>query len=221
VITTDKVYANSGAGNRFVEDDPLGGGDPYSNSKACVELVVRSWIDSYSDFPLATARAGNVIGGGDWSVDRIVPDVVRAIEAEAPVVLRFPDGIRPWQFVLEPLSGYLAQAQRLAEAPGECPRALNFGPDASSEARVADLVERLHALLGAGEWTRDTGANPHEAAALRLDNQRAAETLKWVPRLSLDEALAWTAEWYRAELEGNGELRVLAAAQIEAFEQLA
>ncbi len=171
VVTSDKVYENHGEGRPFVEGDRLGGHDPYSNSKACAELLTASFRDSFfSDgAPIATARAGNVIGGGDWSQDRLIPDCVRALEAGEPVSLRYPEAIRPWQHVLEPLSGYLAFAQALVQAPAATPRAVNFGPDPSSFCTVREVVERFSASFsGRPGWRRDAGTHPKEASALTL-----------------------------------------------------
>jgi len=151
VITSDKVYENSDAGRPFEETDRLGGHDPYSNSKACAELLTASFRDSFfgDGPPVATARAGNVIGGGDWSPDRLIPDCVPALAAGKPVSLRYPQAVRPWQHVLEPLSGYLALAQALARAPDLAPRAVNFGPDAASFCMVKDVVDAFSARFAA------------------------------------------------------------------------
>jgi CDP-glucose 4,6-dehydratase len=202
VVTSDKVYENSGSGRPFEEDDRLGGDDPYSNSKACAELVTHSYRVSFfgAGPPLATARAGNVIGGGDWSADRLIPDCVRALAAGKPVSLRYPEATRPWQHVLEPLSGYLKLAQMLALSPERAPRAVNFGPDAASFCRVREVVEAFSARFeGRPGWERDASSHAPEAQALTLGSSRAARTLGWRPRLELQDALAWTADWYRAQ----------------------
>ena len=150
VVTSDKVYENDGAGRPFREEDRLGGHDPYSNSKACTELLAGSFRDSFfrDGPPIATARAGNVIGGGDWSADRLIPDCVRALAAGTPVVLRYPAAVRPWQHVLEPLRGYLELAQALVRAPAGVPRAVNFGPDAASFRAVREVVDGFSARFG-------------------------------------------------------------------------
>jgi CDP-glucose 4,6-dehydratase len=201
VVTSDKVYENDGAGRPFREQDRLGGHDPYSNSKACAELLTASFRDSFfrDGPPIATARAGNVIGGGDWAADRLIPDCVRALNAGVPVTLRYPAAVRPWQHVLEPLSGYLALAEALVHAPAAAPRAVNFGPDAASFCPVRDVVEEFSARFGGRPgWAQDASEHPVEAPALTLSSVLAERTLGWRPRLGIREALAWTADWYGA-----------------------
>ena len=222
VVTSDKVYENHGAGRAFHEGDRLGGHDPYSNSKACAELLTVSFRDSFfgDGAPIATARAGNVIGGGDWSQDRLIPDCVRALEAGEPVALRYPEAIRPWQHVLEPLSGYLALAQALVQAPPATPRAVNFGPDPSSFCTVREVVEHFSAsFAGRPGWRRDAGAHPKEAGALTLSSALAERSLDWRPRLAVGEALAWTADWYRAHAAGEN-MTKYSEAQITRYESL-
>ncbi len=206
VVTSDKVYENHGDGRAFEEGDRLGGHDPYSNSKACTELLVSSFRDSFyaGGPPIATARAGNVIGGGDWSEDRLIPDCVRALRSGKAVNLRYPDSIRPWQHVLEPLSGYLALAERLVEAPGAAPRAVNFGPDPASFCTVREVVDAFGARFsGRPGWVRDPAPQPAEAQALTLSSALAARTLDWHPRLDIRESLSWTADWYLAHSAGK------------------
>jgi len=206
VVTSDKVYENHGAGRPFAEADRLGGHDPYSNSKACAELVTASFRDSFfrAGPPLAAARAGNVIGGGDWSADRLIPDCIRALEAGRPVRLRYPDAIRPWQHVLEPLSGYLALAQALVEAPERTPTAVNFGPDPASFRTVSEVVASFSGRLGgAPGWEPDPGEQVPEAAALTLNSDLAARSLGWTWTLEFEQSLAWTADWYRARRDGQ------------------
>jgi CDP-glucose 4,6-dehydratase len=222
VVTSDKVYENHGEGRPFVEGDRLGGHDPYSNSKACAELLTLSFRDSFfSDgAPIATVRAGNVIGGGDWSQDRLIPDCVRALEAGEPVSLRYPEAIRPWQHVLEPLSGYLAFAQALVQAPAATPRAVNFGPDPSSFCTVREVVESFSASFsGRPGWRRDTGAHPKEASALTLSSALAQNSLGWRPRLAVGESMAWTADWYRAHAAGENMMKY-SEAQIARYQTL-
>jgi CDP-glucose 4,6-dehydratase len=223
VVTSDKVYAPDSGGRAHAEDSPLGGIDPYSSSKAACELVVAAYRRSYlasAGVGVATARAGNVIGGGDWARDRLVPDVLRALERSEPVALRHPGAVRPWQHVLDPLSGYLLLAERLLAAPEEAPAALNFGPDADGSCSVAALVERLGAGFG-GEpgWRPDAdGSAVPETAELRLDASRARSTIGWSPRLDLDEAVRWTVEWHRAQARGE-DVRALTLDQIAAYER--
>jgi CDP-glucose 4,6-dehydratase len=219
VVTSDKVYENSGAGTAFEEHDRLGGHDPYSNSKACCELLTGSFRDSFfqSGPPLATARAGNVIGGGDWSADRLIPDCVRALAAGAPVSLRYPDAVRPWQHVLEPLSGYLRLAQALVETPGAAPRAVNFGPNPASFCTVHEVVEVFSARFGGKPgWQRDAGEHPQEAKALTLSSSLAQRSLSWRPRLNVAASLAWTADWYRAHTAGE-DMLTFSRAQISRY----
>ncbi len=206
VVTSDKVYENDSRGRPFDEADRLGGHDPYSNSKACAELVTQSFRDSFfrSGAALATARAGNVIGGGDWSAQRLIPDCVRALDSGLPVRLRYPDAVRPWQHVFEPLAGYLCLAEALVRAPAETPRAVNFGPDPASFRTVSAVVEQFSARFGGQPgWVRDGGEHPPEAAALTLSSALAGESLGWRPRLDLTHALQWTADWYGAHRAGE------------------
>ncbi len=201
-VTTDKCYANDGRAGGYCEDAPLGGHDPYSNSKACAELVSACWRDSFlteRGIGLATARAGNVIGGGDWSTDRLIPDAVRAFETGSAVEIRNPRAVRPWQHVLEPLTGYLLLAEALAHDPQRFARGWNFGPAATDMASVGDVIDQFASLWGTTQpWHRQPGNHPHEAAILTLDSTDAAHALGWRPRLALDRALSLTAEWYRA-----------------------
>ena len=223
IVTSDKVYENHGEGRPFVEGDRLGGHDPYSNSKACAELVTGSFRDSFfaDRAPIASARAGNVIGGGDWSQDRLIPDCVRALDAREPVSLRFPEAIRPWQHVLEPLSGYLTLAQALVQSPAGTPRAVNFGPDPSSFCTVREVVDAFSARFsGRPGWRRDPGAHPKEALALTLSSALAQNSLDWHPRLTVRESLAWTADWYRAHAAGEN-MTKYSEMQIAQYQSLA
>jgi CDP-glucose 4,6-dehydratase len=222
VVTSDKVYENHDEGRPFVEGDRLGGHDPYSNSKACTELLTGSFRDSFfkEGPPIASARAGNVIGGGDWSQDRLIPDCVRALQTNQPVTLRFPDAVRPWQHVLEPLSGYLNLAQSLVQTPAGLPRAVNFGPNPSSFCTVREVVDAFSARFsGRPGWQRDAGMNPKEAAALTLSSELAYGALQWQPRLKLDESLAWTADWYKAYAAGEDMVK-FSEAQIMEYQSL-
>ena len=222
VVTSDKVYANRGTGRPFQEDDPLGGHDPYSSSKACTELVAAAWRSSFLSgrgVALATARAGNVIGGGDRGEDRLLPDIWRSLESGQPVRLRYPRATRPWQFVLEPLHGYLVLAERLVTAPDEAPTAMNFGPDPEACLPVAEVVERVLSLWGGGSWEIEGSPQPPEAQALTLDPTLAGQRLGWFPRLDLTTALGWTVEWWTAVRDGS-DIRKLATRQIEAYEQM-
>jgi len=206
-VTTDKCYQNQEWIWPYRENDPLGGHDPYASSKACTEIVSAAYRSSF--FPierlkehqvaLATARAGNVIGGGDWSEDRLIPDLIRGFRSGQPVLIRRPDAIRPWQHVLEPLGGYLALAEALVRAPAAAPHAVNFGPDAASFCAVRDVVEGFSARFGGKPgWVQDSSEHPAEARALTLSSVLAERALGWRPRLGIGEALAWTADWYQA-----------------------
>ena len=222
VVTSDKVYENQGAGRPFEEGDRLGGHDPYSNSKACTELLTGSFRDSFfaTGPPIATARAGNVIGGGDWSSERLMPDCVRALSSGSPVSLRYPDAVRPWQHVLEPLSGYLILAQALACAPQKALRAVNFGPDPASFCTVREVVEAFSArFAGKPGWVRDPAPHPPEAQALTLSSTLAARDLGWRPSLAIGDSLSWTADWYRAYLAGEN-MAKFSEEQIARYRQL-
>jgi CDP-glucose 4,6-dehydratase len=222
VVTSDKVYENRGEGRAFEEGDRLGGHDPYSNSKACAELVAASFRDSYfaDGPPVATVRAGNVIGGGDWSEDRLIPDCVRAQKTGQAVNLRYPDAVRPWQHVLEPLSGYLALAEALVSAPKKTPRAVNFGPDPASFCTVREVVDAFSARFkGKPGWVRNPSPQPPEAQALTLSSELAGQTLGWRPRLDIRESLSWTADWYLAHSAGEN-MAAFSAAQIARYREL-
>lgn len=210
IITSDKVYENRGVGAAFEEGDRLGGHDPYSNSKACAELVTGSFRDSFfaDGPPIATARAGNVIGGGDWSANRVIPDCVRALEAGKPVNLRYPDATRPWQHVLEPLSGYLTLARALVESPAKAPRAVNFGPHPASFLRVHEVVDAFSARFGGKPgWRGDPSLHPPEAQVLTLSSALAERSFGWRPTLDQNESVAWTADWYQAYTAGEDMLK--------------
>ncbi|TRW15327.1 CDP-glucose 4,6-dehydratase [Glacieibacterium frigidum] len=219
IVTTDKVYRNDGRGRAFVESDALGGHDPYSASKAAAELVTAAYAAStLAGVPVASARAGNVIGGGDWSTDRLVPDAWRAAHAGTRLALRYPRATRPWQHVLDSLAGYFAYLERLATKPAELPRALNFGP-VETGVSVAELVNVLGAAGLGGGWEQDPGDHPQEAPMLALDPSAAAAALGWRTRLSPQETARWTAEWYRGYDSGDAP-RALCDAQITAYEAL-
>lgn len=216
VVTSDKCYENHDWVWPYREDDALGGHDPYSSSKACAELVSASYRRAFLEeagTALATARAGNVIGGGDWAAERLVPDVLRAIDAGEPVVLRAPGAIRPWQHVLEPLAGYLDLAERLCADEGEYIGAWNFGPEAADARPVRWLVEWLCAAVPGAQWRLDDSPQPREAAVLRLDSSKARAALGWRPRWPLEQALARTLDWHRAWRAGE-DMQVRTLAQI-------
>jgi CDP-glucose 4,6-dehydratase len=220
VVTSDKVYAASPDGRPHSEESPLGGAEPYSSSKAGAELVAAAYRRSYLEGSVATARAGNVIGGGDWAVDRLVPDVLRALDRSEPVVLRHPEAVRPWQHVLDPLHGYLLLAERLLNPAVGAPAALNFGPAADESCSVASLVDRLtEGFGGRPGWCLDEAEQVvPETSELRLDASRAGKELGWVPLLPLDDAVHWTIDWHRSQWAGD-DARALTLGQIAAYEE--
>ncbi|MBV4359455.1 CDP-glucose 4,6-dehydratase [Pinibacter aurantiacus] len=206
VVTTDKVYENKENGTLYKESDVLGGYDPYSASKACTELVVNSFRSSFFNVQkyashkkaLASARAGNVIGGGDWSQDRIVPDIVRSLIAELAIDVRNPHAVRPWQHVLEPLCGYLILGALLDAEPAKYSGAYNFGPQPKDHLSVKELVEVSIKAWGAGSWNDISDKNqPHEAGLLQLDITKAITELEWQPKLDAAQAIEWTLNWYK------------------------
>jgi CDP-glucose 4,6-dehydratase len=212
-VTSDKVYANPETGSAFTEAAPLGGADPYSASKGAAEIVIRSYAESFFAplrVALATARGGNVIGGGDFSSDRLVPDLYRAARAGVPVELRYPAATRPWQHVLDCLSGYLGYAEYLASHGVADPAALNFGPLADEPMAVAQVAEALGEKLGNQRpWRQAAGPFQPEKQTLRLDSSLAAKTLDWQPRLDATEAIAWTAQWYADFAAGKDALDLM------------
>ena len=219
-ITTDKVYRNTEPPRPYRETDALGGHDPYSASKAAAEIVIASYRDSYfaqRRVGVASARAGNVIGGGDWSEDRLIPDAVRAWSAAVPLEVRRPGATRPWQHVLEPLAGYLVLAERLWHEP-ELAGAYNFGPDTRDAATVRTVVELARAAFGRGEvaWG-DGNEGPHEAAWLALDVSKAREALNVEPRWRLAEAVRRSMVWYQRQRDG-ARATDLCRADIDAYE---
>ena len=227
-ITTDKVYHNREWVWPYRETDQLGGYDPYASSKACAEIVSAAYQSSF--FPperlhehhlaLATARAGNVIGGGDWSEDRLIPDLVRGFCSGKPVLIRRPNAIRPWQHVLEPLRGYIMLSERLLASQGHCASAYNFGPSDEDTWWVERIADKLVAMWGAGaSWNRDPNPGAHEANYLRLDASRARSELSWQPRLSIEVALEWTIAWYSAWNRGEN-MAEFTVKQIAEYEKL-
>jgi CDP-glucose 4,6-dehydratase len=220
-VTTDKCYENKEWVWGYREDEPMGGHDPYSNSKGCAELVTSAYRRSFFQHggpAVASARAGNVIGGGDWAADRLVPDVLRAFERREPVVIRNPHSTRPWQHVLEPLSGYLALAQHLWEGGQDYAEGWNFGPQDTDAQPVHWIVERLVQRWGAGaSWQLDGGQHPHEAHYLKLDISKARSRLQWQPRWSLDLALDKIVDWHKAWL-AHEDVRALCHHQIAQYQ---
>ncbi len=219
VVTSDKCYENREWEWGYRENEAMGGWDPYSSSKGCAELVAQAYRRSFfGGKAVATARAGNVIGGGDWAKDRLIPDVVRSLTAGKKAVIRNPLATRPWQHVLEPLCGYLTLAERLYEEPERYAEGWNFGPSAEDVRPVRWVVDRFVALWGGDSgWEVDKRSHPHEAHSLTLDCAKAAQRLQWRPALSLDEALVSIVDWYRRQSEGEP-ARGLVDAGLEDFE---
>lgn len=219
-VTSDKCYENREWVWGYREDEPMGGFDPYSNSKGCSELITNSYRQSfYSDLGigLATARAGNVIGGGDWSQDRLVPDLLAAFERKESVILRNPQAIRPWQHVLEPLSGYLMLAENLFSYGNRFSGAWNFGPHEQDAKTVQSIVERLATTWGDGAmWQIDTSPQPHEANYLKLDISKAKHFLHWNPRWELGFAIEKIIDWHKAWLD-RSDMRIKCISQIDEF----
>lgn len=200
-ITTDKCYENKEWVWAYRENEPMGGYDPYSSSKGCAELVTASFRNSFYEnagIGLASARAGNVIGGGDWSDDRLIPDFLRAIDAQVTLKIRSPHATRPWQHVLEPLKGYLLLAQALHQEPQTYASAWNFGPHEQDAKEVAWIVKKLATYMPETQWEIDANPQPHEANLLKLDSSKARQYLKWHPAWDLEMALQKIAEWHLA-----------------------
>ena len=220
-ITTDKCYENREWVWGYREDEPMGGHDPYSSSKGCAELVSSAYRKSFlkdGGIALATARAGNVIGGGDWALDRLMPDILRALEKREPVQIRNPHATRPWQHVLEPLSGYLLLAERLYAHGQTDAEGWNFGPREEDARPVQWIVENLCSTWGDGaSWVLQPGDHPHEASYLKLDISKAHQRLHWVPRWSLENALTRITEWHQAWLAGR-DMRALCLHQISQYQ---
>lgn len=217
-VTTDKCYENCEWVWPYRETDPMGGFDPYSSSKGAAELAIAAYRRSYfgEGCGVASVRAGNVIGGGDWAVDRLIPDLVRAMLAGEEAVIRAPAAIRPWQHVLEPLTGYLAIAERLAQGDRKMAAAWNFGPSDDDARPVSWIVDRLIDAWGSGGWRLAAGAQPHEAGTLKLDCSKARSELGWRPQLGLAEALSWIVEWHKA-VDSGTDARAVTLQQLERF----
>jgi CDP-glucose 4,6-dehydratase len=219
-VTTDKCYENNEQGNSYVEEEALGGYDPYSSSKACSELVTAAYRRSFLEaqgIALASARAGNVIGGGDWSTDRLLPDFLRAIDAGQTLLIRNPRAIRPWQHVLEPLSGYLMLAEKLYATDSAFAEAWNFGPEDSDARPVEWLIDRLCNSIPGALWRHEATPQPHEAGTLKLDSSKAKCRLGWYPHWPLDQALAQTVDWHLAWRAGR-DMQAFSLQQITAYE---
>ena len=227
-VTSDKCYQNQEWLWGYRENEPMGGRDPYSNSKGCAELVTTAFRESF--FPpdlikghgvaIASSRAGNAIGGGDWTSDQLIPDLMRAFLARKSCLIRNPLAIRPWQFVLEPLRGYLMLAERLAEEPERYASAWNFGPAEADAKPVGWIADELVRLWGNGAaWNHDASLHPREANFLKLDASKAKSCLGWRPAVPLDIALGWIVEWWHA-FQAGGDLRRFTGQQIERYQEI-
>ncbi len=225
-VTTDKCYENQEWAWGYRENEPMGGHDPYSNSKGCAELVTSAYRQSYFSpdkyaqhkVAIASARAGNVIGGGDWSEDRLIPDAIKAFEAKKSLMIRNPLATRPWQHVLEPLSGYLVLAQALYQEGAKFNGGWNFGPRNEDARSVQDVINLLIKNWGsAASWTQDQSEQPHEAHSLRLDCSKARQYLNWVPRWSLEQAIQNITQWQQAHQQQSN-IREMSLRQIADYQ---
>lgn len=229
IVTSDKCYKNNEDGNEFQESDPMGGFDPYSSSKGCAELITSAYRCSFFNeksyaehgVALASVRAGNIIGGGDWAEDRLIPDVIRAFLGGNTVHIRNPKAIRPWQFVLEPLRGYLILAEKLYEFGSDYGKAWNFGPSASNMESVSQIVEKMAQMWGgAARWEYDRSPHPHEATVLRLNSSVAKSELGWMNLMNIDQSLDWTTKWYMEYEKNSSNLRSVTEKQIREYGEM-
>ena len=227
IVTTDKCYENRETLRAYREEDALGGHDPYSASKGAAEIVTSSYRRSFfadeTSAAVASARAGNVIGGGDWAEDRLIPDVVRAIQGKTELQIRNPDAVRPWQHLLEPLSGYLTLAKQLCESGPTFAEAWNFGPNEEDAVPVRQVLDQIQADWSAAAELRirygQHDDEPHEANLLRLDSTKAKTRLNWQPKLNLEDAVSWTCKWYETYLDDPTQARALLSEQIDLYVQ--
>lgn len=217
IITTDKVYKNYGHLRGYLESDELGGDDPYSASKAAADIAAQSWIKSFRNHPIAIARAGNVIGGGDWATDRLIPDLVKSYSGNKSALVRNPNSVRPWQHVLDCLNGYLSLVDSMLSSgvSGEW----NFGPDHNQKHTVQEVIEEFaqHFDIDCEPWNLDSQLNPSESNLLLLDSSKSRDKLDWKDQLDFEESLSWTANWYQTPL---AEAKEITVKQIRDFFQL-
>ena len=222
-VTTDKCYENKEINRGYKEDDPMGGYDMYSSSKGCVEIMSssfrRSFLQEENSMAMATARAGNVIGGGDWAVDRLIPDCIKSINKNIPIEIRNPLAVRPWQYVLEPLSGYLLLGQKLLEKGQKYAEGFNFGPNEESVLEVAEVAQRICEYYGKGEVIVNKRDNLHEANLLMLNIEKAGKVLGWTPTYTADKAIKETVDWYKHFYSEDCDMYDFTISQIENFER--
>ncbi|NDH68622.1 MAG: CDP-glucose 4,6-dehydratase, partial [Gammaproteobacteria bacterium] len=227
-VTSDKCYANKEWSRGYVENDSMGGYDPYSSSKGCSELVSAAYTASFfnhADYPkhgvaVASARAGNVIGGGDWAKDRLIPDIIQSFARAKALTIRNPQAIRPWQHVLEPLRGYISLAEQLYEKGPDFAEAWNFGPTDTDTQTVQWIVERMVKMWHKPvSWNVDNSVQPHEAQILKLDVTKAAHRLNWNPTMDLDTALQYTVQWYEDWING-ADMHAVTLGQIKSYQSL-
>ena len=223
VVTTDKCYENREWTWGYRENDRLGGDAPYTSSKACAELVSHAYRRAFTGpggrkLLIATVRSGNVIGGGDWADDRLIPDAVRAFSAGEVLLVRNPHAVRPWQHVLDPLSGYIALAEKLLNGEAETADAFNFGPTPENAQSVRKVINAMTTLWGGGKWKHDDGIHPRETSFLSLDSTKAMKTLGWRPLLNLTTSLQMTIEWYKAHRMGAN-MNQVSREQVHAYKK--
>lgn len=224
IVTSDKCYENKEWNWGYRENEPMGGYDPYSSSKGCAELVTSAYRTSFfeanPDTLIASVRAGNVIGGGDWAKDRLIPDAIQSFSAGETVQIRSPRAIRPWQHVLEPLRGYMMLAEKLFNGDAQFAQGWNFGPEDNDIRSVSWIIDKLVSSWGDGaSWNTENSVQPHEATLLALDHSMARYKLGWEPVLRLDEALNWVVDWYKA-FENNKNINDISMAQIKKYQEL-
>ncbi|NBC27276.1 MAG: CDP-glucose 4,6-dehydratase [Bacteroidetes bacterium] len=225
-VTSDKCYENREWDYKYREIDSMGGWDPYSSSKGCAELVIASYrrsffrgVEGSHHAAIASARAGNVIGGGDWSNNRLIPDIIRSFKKKTPVVIRNPAAIRPWQYILDLLHGYILLAEKLYNEPENYSEAWNFGPSDDDEKSVEYITEKMIDAWGKGaSWTLDEGANPHEASYLKLDSSKARMHLKWASKMNLDNSLTSLTNWYKNYYQG-ADMKKVSGYQLDEFQE--
>lgn len=222
-VTTDKCYENKETTRGYQEDDPMGGYDMYSSSKGCVEIMSssfrRSFLQEKDSYAMATARAGNVIGGGDWAEDRLVPDCIRAINKNIPIIIRNPISVRPWQHVLEPLSGYLLLGEKLLTGGKKYAKGYNFGPNEDSVLKVAEVSEKICQYYGRGETIVQKNDDLHEANLLMLNIEKAKKELGWYPTYDADNAIKKTVDWYKHFYNEDTDMYEFTLKQIQEYEE--